>query len=84
MSDRQQVKTGPEGLPLLEIQRAIAHVRKLRASAFVNLTADEAQALVDEIARLRDALRQIEQPPSGTWRDLYERARRIAGEALHG
>jgi hypothetical protein len=37
-----------------------------------------------EIERLRAALKQIQKPPSGNWRDLYERARDIAWEALHG
>lgn len=37
-----------------------------------------------EVDRLRKALRDIQMPPSGTWRDLYGRARRIATEALDG
>lgn len=46
--------------------------------------ADALREAADEIERLRNALRDIERPPSGAWRDLYDRAQRIAREALYG
>lgn len=97
MSDKRSGDRTSAGPDIIERLRD-PHLRPLMADSNIfTEAADEIERLRKDLltcyrhkeieaenARLRSALESIEQPPSGTWRDLYDRARRIAREALYG
>lgn len=82
--DAMREGNAPDALKNLAAGMATCAARAVAYARWAAMEAKHVEAVDAESERLRAALREIDKPPSGTWRDLFERARRIASEALNG